>query len=204
MDRDGNDGKRIPGSVKFLLFLLIVIAIYFGRKNYIASQHPYKDLDVIGTWDYSYSVTFDADKKQVRADKELFSLEMYTETEIVLNDDGSFSICIEDTEIMGTWYLEKQNSNNFLLSPSESSMNNVINDNEIRWDKGEDKLCIGLSKETAPENLRHLFMNDEVYRYIFLKTYRDSVKVIYRDNGDDNYNDDDWDDDNGLPFNYHP
>lgn len=100
MERDANK-KRIPGSVKVLLFLLIVIAFHFGRKYYIASQHPYKDLDVIGSWDYSYSVTFDMDRKLLRDDKNLFSLEMYTETEIVLNDDGSFRILIEDTEITG-------------------------------------------------------------------------------------------------------
>ena len=93
MDREANT-KRIPGFVKFIFFLLIVIAVYFSRKYYIALQYPYRDLDVIGSWDYSYSVTFDVDKKPLRTDKELFSLEMYTETEIVLNDDGSFSLSV--------------------------------------------------------------------------------------------------------------
>ena len=204
MERDANK-KRIPGFVKIFLFLLIVVAFHFGRKYYIASQHPYKDLDVIGSWDYSYSITFDMDRKPLRDDKNLFSLEMYTETEIVLNDDGSFRICIEDTEITGTWSPDEHSSNMFLLSPNEPNMNGVIVGNEIRWDKGEDKLCIGLSKETVPENLSHFFNDEEDYRYIFCKTYRDSVRVVYRDNDDYYYDDDEWDDgDNGLPFNYHP
>ena len=205
MERDANNSKRIPGSVKLILFLLIVIAIHFGRKYYIASQHPYKDLDVIGAWDYSYSVTFDVNKKPLRTDKELFSLEMYTETEIILNDDGTFRICIENTEITGTWSPDEHNSNVFLLLPNESTLNEVIEDNEIRWDKGEDKLCIGLSKGTVPENISHLFNDDEENRYIFCKTYRDNVRVVYKNNDDYDYDEDEWDDgDNGLPFNYHP
>ena len=203
MDRDANT-KRIPGFVKFIFFLLIVIAVYFSRKYYIALQYPYRDLDVIGSWDYSYSVTFDVDKKPLRTDKELFSLEMYTETEIVLNDDGSFRILIEDTAITGVWTPDENNSNIILLSPTESEMNGVIVDNEIRWDKGEDKLCAGLSKNTAPENLSHLFVDNEAYRYLFCKTYRDNVRVVYSDD-DYDYDEDEWDDgDNGLPFNYHP
>ena len=187
-----------------MLFLLVIIAFHLTKKYYIASHHPYKDLDVIGSWDYSYSVTFDVDKKPLRTDKELFSLEMYTETEIELNDDGSFRILIEDTEITGVWTPNENNSNIALLSPNESEMTGVITGNEIRWDKGEDKLCIGLSKDTVPENLRHLFVDNEVYRYIFCKTYRDNVKVVYSDD-DDDYYEDEWDDgDNGLPFNYHP
>ena len=203
MERDTNKRKRIPGFVKLMLFLLLIVAFHFAKKYYIASQHPYKDLDVIGSWDYSYSVTFDVGKKPVRADKNLFSLEMYTETEIVLNDDGSYKIIIEGVEIGGTWAPDGNNSSFFLLFPSESNMNEFIIDNEIRWDKGEDKLCIGLSKDTAPENLRCLFMDNEAYRYLFCKTYRDNVRVVYSD--DDDYYDDEWDDgDNGLPFNYHP
>ena len=203
MDRDANT-KKIPGFVKFIFFLLIVIAVCFSRKYYIASQHPYKDLDVIGSWDYSYSVTFDVGKKQVRTDKNLFSLEMYTETEIALNDDGSFQIAIEGTEITGTWSPDEHSSNVFLLFTSESNMNEVIIDNEIRWDKGEDKLCIGLTKDAAPESLHYLFVDNEAYRYIFCKTYRNNVRVVYSGD-DDDYYEDEWDDgDNGLPFNYHP
>lgn len=204
MDRDANK-KRIPGFVKFMVFLLIVIAVCFGRKYYIALHHPYKDLAVIGTWDYSYSVTFDVDKKQVRTDKDLFSLEMYTETEIALNDDGSFRITIEGTEITGTWVPNEHNSNCFLLCPREPNMNDAIIDNEVRWDKGEDKLCIGLSKETVPENLNRLFVDEEACRYIFCKTYRNNVRAVYVNSEDDYYEEDEWDDgDNGLPFNYHP
>ena len=203
MEGDTNKNKRIPGFVKLVLFLLIIIAFHFAKKYYITSQHPYKDLDVIGAWDYSYSVTFDLDKKPLRTDKEMFSLEMYTETEIVLNDDGSFRINIEDTEISGTWSPDERNSNLFALFPYDTSMNEVIVDNEIRWDKGEDKLCIGLFKDAVPENLRHLFVDGEAYRYIFCKTYRDNVRVVY--SYDDDYDEDEWDDgDNGLPFNYHP
>lgn len=204
MERDIYKRKRIPGFVKLMLFLLIIIALHYAKMYYITSQHPYKNLDVIGTWDYSYSVTFDADKKPLRTDKELFSLEMYTETEIVLKDDGSFRILIGDIEITGSWSPDENNSNIVLLSPNESVMAGVITNNEIRWDKGEDKLCIGLSKGTAPENLSHLFIDGEAYRYLFCKTYRDNVRVVYSDD-DDDYYEDEWDDgDNGLPFNYHP
>ena len=203
MDRDANT-KKIPGFVKFTFFLLIVSGVCFGRKYYINSQHPYKDLNVIGSWDYSYSVTFDVDKKQVRTDKNIFSLEMYTEAEIALNDDGSFRITIEGTEITGTWTPYEHSNNVFLLSPSESNMNEIITDNKIRWDKGEDRLCIGLTKDKTPESLHCLFVDNEVNRYIFCKTYRDNVRVVYSDSNDDYY-DDEWDDDdNGLPFNYHP
>ena len=103
----------IPGYVKIMMFLLIVLAIHFGRKQLIDMKHPYKDLEIIGTWDYGYSVAFDADEKLVREDKSLFSLEMYTETEIVMNDDGTFRVTIEDYDITGVWEPDEKNSNIF-------------------------------------------------------------------------------------------
>lgn len=68
MERDVSEKKRIPGFVKVILVLLILAAIYCGRRYFIDSQHPYKELDVIGTWDYEYSVSFDVDEKMAIMD----------------------------------------------------------------------------------------------------------------------------------------
>ena len=206
MKRDTNNDNRIPGSVKILLFLLSIVSIHFGRKYYIAYQHPYKDLDVIGTWDYAYSVTFDVDKNMARTDKDLFSLDMYTETEIELNDDGTFRINIEGEELTGTWEPEKQSTNILRLTMATPDMDGIIIGNEIRWDKSEDRLCIGLCKDSIPDKLKDLFQDNEEYRYMFCKTYREVVRIVNRDNDYSDY-DEDYDeeyDDNGLPFNYHP
>ena len=202
--KDMDKKARTRYRLQIVLLLLVLAGGYWGRKLFIDYKHPYKDMDVIGAWDYGYSVTFDVGKKPLRTDKELFSLDLYTETEIVLNDDGSFRILIEDTEITGAWTPDENNSNIVRLSPIESKMNGAITDNEIRWDKGEDMLCIGLSKDTVPENLSHLFTDDETSRYIFCKTFRDNVRVVYSED-DNDYYEDEWDDgNNGLPFNYHP
>ena len=196
--------RTIPEYVKIMMFLLIVLAIHFGRKQLIDMKHPYKDLEIIGTWDYGYSVAFDADEKLVREDKSLFSLEMYTETEIVMNDDGTFRVTIEDCDITGAWEPDEKNSNIFHLTPDETDKSGILRGDEIRWDKGEDRLCIGLTRDTAPDDLQHLFRDTEAYRYIFCKTYRDKTKVVYRDNSDD-HDDDDWGDgDYGAPYRYDP
>ena len=190
--------------LKVVLLLLVLVGGYWGRQFYIDYKHPYKDLDVIGSWDYSYSVTFDANEREVREDKGRFSMEMYTETEITLNDDGSFYIYIDGTTISGRWEPNENVTNIYHIIPDSRDMDGVIADNEIRWDKGEDKLSFGLKKDTASEELQDLFNDEETYRYIFCKTHRDNTKTVYTGNdNDDDY--DEWnDDDNGLPFNYHP
>lgn len=193
--------KRVFWLQIFML-LLVIAGSYCGRRIYTDYKHPYKDLDIIGTWDYGYSVAFDSDEKMTRTDKELFSMEMHTATEIVLNDDGSFKIVIEDTSLTGTWTPDDLTNDIFHLNPVEPDMNVLVTDNEVRWDKGEDKLCIGLAKDNVPDKLKNLFENDEEYRYIFCKTYRNNVRTVYTER-DSDYEYEEWDD-NGLPFNYHP
>lgn len=196
--------KRLPFWLQAALFILILAGIYYGRQYYIDYKHPYSDLDIIGAWDYGYSVTFDMDNKMVRTDKELFSLEMYADTEIKLNDDGSCSITIEDVSYTGTWKPDEHVSNIFHLIPDDPDMSGVIYDDEVRWDKGEDKLVIGLYKDAVPEKLQQLYQDEEASRFIFCKTYRDNIRTVSREY-DEGYDDSEWDDgDNGLPFNYHP
>lgn len=201
MDREKT---RLPFWLQATLFILILVGIYYGRQYYIDYKHPYKDLDIIGTWDYGYSVTFDVDEKMVRTDKDLFSLDMYADTEIVLNDDGSFNVTIEDVSYSGIWKPDEHVSSIFHLIPDDPEMRGIIRDDGIRWDRGEDKLVIGLHKDAVPEKLQPLFRTEEQYRYIFCKTYRDNIETVYRAQ-DESYDDEEWDNgDNGLPFNYHP
>ena len=188
--------------LQIFVLMLVIAGSYCVRRIYTDYKHPYKDLDIIGTWDYGYSVAFGSDEKMTRADKDLFSMEMHTETEIVLNDDGSFRIVIEDTSLTGTWTPDDYTSDILHLNIAEPDMSAVVTDNEVRWDKGEDKLCIGLAKDNVPDNLKNLFVDDEEYRYIFCKTYRNNVRTVYIEK-DEEYEDDEWED-NGLPFNYHP
>lgn len=62
-----------------------------------------------------------------------------------------------------------------------------------------------MTKDTVPDELKYLFEDDETYRDIYFKTYRDRTKIVYRED-DDDYDPDDYDNDgdNGLPFQWNP
>ena len=172
MDRDAKQRNRIPGWLKAAILLLILIAFHYGRTYYDAYRHPYKDLDIIGTWDYEYSVTFDVDNKTVRSDRDQFSLEMYMDTEVIFNDDGTFSISIEDEYYTGTWQPDQKNSKVFYVTLETDD--NVIDCNEIRWDRTEDKIFFGLRRDKIPVSMSGLFNDGEEYREVFCKTQRDN------------------------------
>lgn len=198
-------GKRgIPFILKVILVVLIIAGIVYARKYYTGLKHPYKDYDILGTWDYDYSLTFDENENLIRTDEDRFSLEMYIDTEIIFNDDGTFSLSLAGADYSGTWAPDEHVSYLFHLSSKSTEFDGVIYNNEIRWDSVTDNLFMGISKENVPLKLRYLFQDEEEYREIYCKTWRERSKVVYVENDDDDYYEDDEWDDNGLPFNYHP
>lgn len=198
--------KRIPWYMIVVLLVLLVFAARFSKKLYISYKHPYKDNGVVGTWNYDYSVTFDEEEQWKRADEDRYNPDLYIDAEIAFNDDGRFNLAMDEIKFSGSWKPDDNVSNLFILTPESSNYNDVIDYNEVRWDKKEDKLFFSLSKETVPKEFEDLFKGDEVYRDVFLKIDRPKEKIVYIDSDGDNDEryEDDWDDDNGLPFNYHP
>lgn len=172
---------------------------------YIGLQHPYKDYDILGTWDYDYSLAFDENENLIRSDEERFSLEMYIDTEIVFNDNGTFTLSLAGVDYSGIWTPDEHVSYLFHLSPESEEYDGLIYNNEIRWDSVTDNLFMGITQEGVPRKLRYLFQGEEEYREIYCKIWRERTKIVYidKDDDDDYYEDDEWDD-NGLPFNYHP
>ena len=163
-----------------IVLLMVVAVVYCCRDFYLDMTHPYRDLDVIGTWDYCYSVTYDEDWNQIDSDKELFSMDLYLETEITLNDDGTYSLMIDGTRCVGTWEPTFY-SNAYSLKPDDPSMTGLVMGNEIRWDVGDDKLCLGMDEETVPATLSYVFREGEAYRYVFCKIHRDNTRIVYRE-----------------------
>lgn len=206
MDKADTRKKGIPFILKVILVVLIIVGIVYIRRYYNELQHPYKDYDILGTWDYDYSLTFDEHENLIRSDKDRFSLEMYIDTEIVFNDDGTFTLSLAGVDYSGTWTPDAHVSYLFHLTPDTEEFDGVIYNNEIRWDNVTDNLFMGISKDKVPLKLRLLFQGEETYREIYCKTWRERTKTIYinNDDSDDYYEDDEWEDDNGLPFNYHP
>lgn len=205
MNGDAKENKRIPGWLKAVLVVLVIVVLIFGKKYYTAYKHPYRDSDIIGTWDYGYSITFDVNENWKRADEDRYNPDLYIDSELTFNDDGTFSFSIEGHDYEGTWCPDEHVSNLFYLSSDSTGFDGIIDFNEIRWDREADRLFFSMTKDTVADDLKYLFEDDEVYRDVYFKTYRDRTKIVYRESGGD-YDPDDWDDDgdNGLPFNYHP
>lgn len=155
MNRDANENIRIPEWMKAALVVLVIAVIIIGKKYYTAQKHPYKDSDIIGVWDYGYSVTFDADENWKRADEDRYNPDMYIDSELAFNDDGTFIFSIVDHDYEGTWTLDEHVSNLFYLSSDSPGFNGIIDFNEIRWDRETDRLFFSMTKDTVPDELKY-------------------------------------------------
>ena len=172
--------KGTKTYMRGIVLLLVAAVVYCGRDFYLDHTHPYRNLDVIGTWDYSYSVTYDEDWNEMDTDKELFSIDLYLNTEITLNDDGTYSLMIGGTKSAGIWEPTVY-GNVYSLMPDDPEMSGLVMGNEIRFDAGDEELCLGMEADTAPATLSYVFREGEAYRYVFCRIHRDNTRMVYRD-----------------------
>ena len=89
---------------------------------------------------------------------------------------GHSFFSIVDLNYEGTWTPDKHVSNLFYLSSDSPGFNGIIDFNEIRWDREKDRLFFSMTKDTVPDELKYLFEDDETYRDVYSKTYRDRKK----------------------------
>lgn len=90
MNWDANENIRTLEWMKAALVVLVIAVIIIGKRYYTTQKHPYKDSDIIGVWDYGYSVTFDVDENWKRADEDRYTPDLYIDSELTFNDDGTF------------------------------------------------------------------------------------------------------------------